>query len=159
MRKGEGTSNGSFDAFARKNASFSALLEAIGRGRVEARKQLIKLARARPSSVIPYAREVATLLDSTRLPVRQASIELLSLLSKVSPSAMAFLLPKLHELLSSEPQNAIANHAIEILHNYARTGREASRKVIPILTSSINKLKPRAAQRISTVLEDLSRLK
>jgi hypothetical protein len=140
-----------------KHLSFFGLIEAIERGGVEARTRLIELSHHRPRIVLPYARELAALLDSSRAPVRKASIEMLAALSRVSPTAMAFLLPTLHNLLANEPQNAIANHAIEILHNYARTSKEASRKVIPILKSNIKRLKPRAVTRILKVIEELSK--
>jgi hypothetical protein len=140
-----------------KQVSFSSLIEALGRGGVEARKRLVHIAHLRPKIVLPYARELAALLDSSRAPVRSASIEMLAVLSRVSPGTMAFLIPRLHDLLSEEPQNAIANHAIEILQNYARTSAAATSKVLPILRSNITKLKPKAAERISKVIEELSK--
>jgi hypothetical protein len=139
-----------------KHLSFSTLIEALGRGGVEARKCLVQIALLRPKIVLPHARKLAALLDSSRAPVRSASIEMLAVLSRVSPAAMAFLIPRLLDLLSEEPQNVIANHAIEILHNYARTSTAATSKVLPILRSSITSLKPKAAARISKVIEELS---
>jgi Bacterial regulatory proteins, gntR family len=140
-----------------KHFSFSGLIETIERGGVEARKRLIELAHFRPGTVLPYVRELAALLDSSRAPVQKASIEILAALSRVSPSAMAFLIPRLHNLLANEPQHAIAHHAIEILHNYARTSKEAAHKVIPILKSTITNLKPKTAARISNVIDELSK--
>ncbi len=140
-----------------KHIPFSSLFEAIGRGGVEARQRLMALVHHRPKIVLPYAREVAALLDSSRTPVREASIEILAMLSRVSPTAMAFLIPRLHDLLANEPQNTVANHAIEILHNYARTSKEAAQKVIPILKSSIMSLKPKTKAHVPQVIEELSK--
>lgn len=139
-----------------KHLSFATLIEAIGRGGVEARTRLVELAHHRPRLVLPHAKDLAALLDSTRGPVRKASIEMLAILLRVSPGAMAFLIPTLHYLLANEPQNAIANHAIEILVNYARTSKEAAQKVIPILKSSVKSLRPRTAARISDAIDTLS---
>src|ERR1019366_547921 len=75
-----------------KHLSFSSLITAIERGGVEARKRLLELSHLKPKMVLPYARELAALLDSSRAPVRSASIEMLAMLSRVSPSAMAFLI-------------------------------------------------------------------
>lgn len=113
--------------------TFSALIETVSRGGRDARRHLLELVRLRPRVLVPYVRNLAALLDSTRGPVRKASIETLAVLSRVSPAAMAFLLPKLHEILASEPQNVIVNHAVEILLNYGKTSARAARKVIPIL--------------------------
>jgi len=113
--------------------SFSALIEAVSRGGRDARARLDELIRHQPQVLLPYAKELAALLDSTRAPVRKASIETLAALSRISPSAMAFLLPKLHALLASEPQSVVVNHAIEILVNYGKTSARAAKKVIPIL--------------------------
>ncbi len=140
-----------------KHARFSNLIEAFERGRVEARTRLIELTRLRPRMVLPYAQEVAELLESSRTPVRKASIEMLAMLSKASPTAMAFLIPTLHNLLANEPQNVIANHAIEILHNYAKTSEQAAKKVIPVLRSSLSNLGPKAAANVSKILKDLTR--
>ncbi len=104
----------------------------------------------------PHLREVAKLLNSTRGEIRKASIEALAVLSRVSPAAMAFLIPKLHVLLSEEPQHAIANHAIEILHNYARTSERAARKVIPVLRTALSNLGPKGAAKVTKVLKELT---
>ena len=119
--------------------SFSALIEAVSRGGRDARARLDEMVRNRPQSLLPYAKELAALLDSTRAPVRKASIETLAALSRVSPAAMAFLMPKLHTLLASEPQTAIVNNAIEILTNYGKTSARAAKKVIPILAALVGK--------------------
>lgn len=119
--------------------SFSALIEAVSRGGRDARALLEELVRKRPHLLLPYAKELAALLDSTRAPVRKASLETLAALSSVSPAAMAFLLPKLHALLASEPQNVVVNHAIEILTNYGKTSARAAKKVIPILGVLVGK--------------------
>jgi hypothetical protein len=105
----------------------------------------------------PYLREVAKLLDSTRGPIRKASIEALAALSRVSPTAMAFLIPRLHALLAEEPQHAIANHAIEILHNYAKTSERAARKVIPILRTTLSELGPKSTAKVTKVLKELTK--
>jgi hypothetical protein len=109
-------------------------------------------------TIIPI-REVAKLLDSTRGPVRKASIETLAALSRVAPSAMAFLIPRLHDLLANEPQNALANHAIEILANYAKTSQQAARKVIPIFRNTIADLGPKSAAKVGKILSDLTKKK
>jgi hypothetical protein len=140
-----------------KHISFSSLFELVERGGVEARKRLIELSHLRPKIVLPYAKEVAALLDSTRAPVRNASIEMLAAISKVSPATMAFLIPKLHALLSNKPQNTIANHAIEILHNYAKTSERAARKVIPILRTTIANLGPKSAAKVNQLLKELTK--
>ncbi len=111
----------------------------------------------RPHITLPNLREVAKLLDSTRGEIRKASIEALAVLSRVSPSAMAFLLPRLHDLLAEEPQHAIANHAIEILHNYAKTSERAARKVIPILRTAITNLGPKSAAKVTKILKEIAR--
>jgi hypothetical protein len=113
--------------------SFLTLIEAVSRGGRDALAHLEELVENHPKTLLPYAKELASLLDSTRAPVRKASIETLAALSRISPAAMAFLLPKLHTLLASEPQNVVANHAIEILANYGKTSARAAMKVIPIL--------------------------
>jgi hypothetical protein len=140
-----------------KHLSFSGLIEAIERGGVEARARLIELSHHRPRVVLPYARELAALLDSSRAPVRKASIEMLAALSRVSPTAMAFLLPTLHNLLANEPQQAIANHAIEILANYARTSEQAARKVIPVLRTTLSNLGPKSTANVIKVLKELTK--
>ena len=119
--------------------SFSALIEAVSRGGRDARARLDELIRHQPQALLPYAKELAALLDSTRAPVRKASIETLAALSRISPAAMAFLLPRLHALLASEPQSAVVNHAIEILTNYGKTSARAAKKVIPILGTLVGK--------------------
>jgi len=111
----------------------------------------------RPRIALPDIRDVAKLLDSTRDPVRKASIETLAALSRVAPSAMAFLIPRLHALLADEPQNTITNHAIEILSNYARTSERAARKVIPILRNTISELGPRSASKVSKLISELTK--
>jgi hypothetical protein len=131
--------------------SFRVLIEAVSRGGRDARARLAELVQIRPHTLLPYARELATLLDSTRAPVRKASIETLAALSRVSPAAMAFLLPKLHALLANEPQNVMVNHAIEILTNYGKTSAQAARKVIPILRT----LGDENAKRVKKALEEL----
>jgi hypothetical protein len=140
-----------------KHFSFTGLIEAIERGGVEARNRLMELAHLRPHIMLPYTRELAALLDSSRAPVRKASIELLAMLSRISPSAMAFLIPRLHDLLSNEPQNAIANHAIEILHNYAKTSERAARKVIPIFRTTLANLGPKSAANVAKMLKELTK--
>ncbi|MFI5201924.1 MAG: hypothetical protein ACHQNE_06025 [Candidatus Kapaibacterium sp.] len=132
--------------------SFSALIEAVSRGGRDARAHLTDLARHRPYTVLPYARELAALLDSTRGPIRKASIETLAALSRISPAAMAFLLPKLHALLASEPQNVVVNHAIEILVNYGKTSARAAKKVMPILRDFGDK----NAKRVKKALDELT---
>jgi hypothetical protein len=108
------------------------------------------------ATIVPI-REVAKLLDSTREPIRKASIETLAALSRVAPSAMAFLIPRLHALLADEPQNALANHAIEILANYAKTSRQAARKVIPIFRNTIAELRPKSAAKVGKILAELTK--
>jgi len=119
--------------------SFSALIEAVSNGGRDARARLDEVVRHRPQLLLPYAKELAALLDSTRGPVRKASIETLAVLSRVSPAAMAFLLPKFHALLASEPQTVVVNHAIEILTNYGKTSARAAKKVIPTLGGLVGK--------------------
>ena len=136
--------------------SFSELFDRVARGGVEARTRLIDLARLRPRDVLPYVRDVAALLDSTRGPVQKASLETLAALSHIAPSAMAFLLPKLHSLLANEPQNAIANHAIEILANYGKTSAYAAKKVIPIFRTTVSQLGPKSAVRVRSILKEIT---
>ncbi len=112
---------------------------------------------ARTNIALPLLKEVAALLDSTRDEIRKASIEALAALSRVSPTAMAFLIPRLHTLLAEEPQHAIANHAIEILHNYAKTSERAARKVIPILRTALTNLGPKSAAKVKAVLRELTK--
>ncbi len=120
---------------------------------MEARDRLAELVRERPRHIVPYAKEIAKLLDSTSGPVRKASLETLAALSRVSPSAMAFLLPKLHTLLANEPQNTLANNAIEILSNYAKTSKQAAAKVLPILRKSLDGLGPKAAAQVRKIID------
>ena len=70
---------------------------------------------------------------------------------------MAFLIPKLHDLLAEEPQNAIANHAIEILSNYAKTSERAARKVIPVLRTTLVNLGPKSAAKVVRLIKELSK--
>ena len=131
------------------------LVEIVSRGSVEARNRLLALVRERPKLVVPYAKEIAKLLDSTSGPVRSASLEALAALSRVSPATMAFLLPKLHTLLSNEPQNTLANNAVEILSNYAKTSTQAAAKVIPILKKSLDGLGPKAAEQVKKIIDGI----
>ena len=133
--------------------SFPALIETVSRGSREARTHLMELVRKRPHVVLPHIRELALLLDSTQIPVRKAAIETLATLSHAAPGAMAFLLPKLHALLASEPQNALASHAIEILSNYGKTSAEAAKKVIPILRNLGGKPASKALDELSSAPE------
>ncbi len=141
---------------SKNNISLSSLVDAIAKGGVEARTRLVELVRQRPKVALPHIKDIAALLDSSKTPVRNASVEMLAILSRVSPSAMAFLIPTLHNLLSNEPQNSIANHAVEILVNYARTSKEAAQKVVPILASQIKRLAPLHAAKIKDAIEELS---
>src|SRR5438309_7894421 len=90
-------------------------------------------------------KELAKLLDSARTPLRKSSIEALALVSRVSPRATAFLLPRLHALLADEPQSALANSALEILINYAKTSHRAAQRVAPIFRETLAKLTPNSA--------------
>ena len=70
---------------------------------------------------------------------------------------MAFLIPKLHDLLANEPQHAIANRAIEILSNYAKTSERAARKVIPVLRTTLSNLGPKSAAKVAKVLKEITK--
>ncbi len=70
---------------------------------------------------------------------------------------MAFLIPRLHDLLAKEPQNAIANHAIEILSNYAKTSERAARKVIPIFRTTLTNLGPKSAAKVAKILKEITK--
>ena len=108
---------------------------------------ITKLASTRPQELLPYVEDIAKLLDSASAVARTGSLETLALLSRASPGTMAFLLPKLHTLLMEDPQNAVADRAIEILTNYAKTGKRAAEKVIPIFASTIDRIGVRNAKR------------
>ena len=66
---------------------------------------LARLASTRPQELLPHVEDVARLLDSASAAVQASSLETLTMLSRAAPGAMAFLLPRLHELLANEPQN------------------------------------------------------
>ncbi|HEY3874414.1 MAG TPA: hypothetical protein VGM92_02975 [Candidatus Kapabacteria bacterium] len=138
-----------------KPISFSSLLALFEQSSAEARKRIVELVEHRPKLALPHIEDVAALLESTKAPVRNASIEMLAALSRVSPTAMAFLIPALHELLSNEPQQAVANHAVEILTNYARTSKEAAQKVIPILQKNVRMWNPKLTLRVKDALKEL----
>ncbi len=99
--------------------------------------------------------DVAKLLDSASAVARTGSLETLALLSRASPCTMAFLLPKLHTLLMEDPQSAVADRAIEILSNYAKTSKRAAEKVIPIFASTIDRYGVRSAKRALEALGSL----
>lgn len=140
----------------KSSRSFSWLIEAFANGSEEARKHFIELAHLRPKLIAPLIPELESLLNSSKSSVQKASVEMLAILSKVSPAAMAVVIPTLHNILSNEPQNAVANHAIEILTNYGRTSKEAAQKVIPVLKKNVKKLKPVSVERISRAVQELS---
>jgi hypothetical protein len=102
-------------------------------------------------------KELAKLLDSARAPLRKSSIEALALASRVSPKAMAFLLPRLHDLLTDEPQSILANHALDILMNYANTSKRAAQKVAPIFRDAMTELGPKMAARVKQALKEMER--
>ena len=100
-------------------------------------------------------KELAKLLDSAREPLRKSSIEALALVSRVSPKATAFLLPRLHALLADEPHSVLANNALEILTNYAKTSKRAAQKVAPIFREAISQLGPKMAAQVKRALKEI----
>ncbi len=100
-------------------------------------KQVLRLARSTPELLLPHAKDIAKLIDSSDEPIRKSSLATLSLMSRISPKTVAFLIPRLHALLASEPQGVLANHAIEILTNYAKTSKRTADKVANVLTETI----------------------
>ncbi len=127
-------------------------MEVVARGSAEAAERLSEFVRKQPKEAVRHVREIAALLDSSKTPARTASIETLAVLSRVAPGAMAFLLPKLHALLSNDPQAGVANHAIEILGNYGKTSAHAAKKVLPIL----KQFGEQKARKVSSLIEELS---
>jgi hypothetical protein len=100
-------------------------------------------------------KELAKLLDSARAPLRKSSIEALALVSRVSPKATAFLLPRLHALLADEPQSVLANNALEILINYANTSKRAAQRVAPIFRETLTELGPKMAAKVKRALKEM----
>ena len=77
--------------------------------------------------------EIGRLLDSASGQVREASLQSLALVSRAAPGAMAFLLPRLHSLLSKDSTETVSEQAIEILTNYGRSSRNAAERALPLL--------------------------
>lgn len=118
---------------------------------------LLERARVQPDLFVPYAKEIAGLMDSASDQLRKGSIETLAVLSRVAPGAMAFLLPKLHMMLAAKPEDLAGEHAIEILSNYAKTSRQAAERVLPIIASTIDKYGTKNVVKALGVLQELGR--
>jgi hypothetical protein len=76
--------------------------------------------------------------------------------SRAAPGAFAFLLPRLHTLLSKDSTETVSEQAIEILTNYGRSSRKAAERVIPIFSNTVGKVNARAIRPIIDGLSELS---
>lgn len=110
-----------------------ALATATGSEGSRALARLVDKARSRPLELVQYLPQIGGLLDSANAQVREASLQSLALISEAAPSAVAFLLPRLHSLLAKDSTETVWEQAVAIVSNYGRSSRSAAERALPIL--------------------------
>jgi hypothetical protein len=95
------------------------------------------VAQSHPELVAPYADSLAPLLWHTTTRVRWEAMHALALVASLTPAAIHALLPRLEELIHSDPSVIARDYAVEALGGYASTGREAARQAYPPLQRAL----------------------
>jgi hypothetical protein len=130
---------------AAKCLSRPALLHSIARG-LESQDAVLsgdcaevmtEVAEERPGLVAPYARVIAAHLTSRTTKVRWEAAHALSLIATLVPDVVALSLPRLTDIIRSDPSVIARDHAADTIGNYAATSREAARAAFPILTETL----------------------
>ena len=111
---------------------------------------LLDAARQQPHELLPVLPELSGLLDSASGQVREASLQSIALISRAAPGAVAFLLPRLHTILSKDSTESVSEQVIEILTNYGRSSRVAAERVLPILRGAVDKVHGHTIQPLIT---------
>jgi hypothetical protein len=118
--------------------------------------RLLEIAERRPNELIRLLPEIGSLIESTSARISEASLQTIALVSRASPTAVAFLLPRLHNLLSKESTETVSEQVVEILSNYGRSSKAAAERVLPIFRNAIAKAGSRTLKPLSKGLSELS---
>ena len=98
---------------------------------------MTEVAEKRPEWVTPYARVIVSLLASRTTRVRWEAAHSLALIATLVPEVIAYSLPRLGEMIRSDPSVIARDHAVDTVGNYANTSPRAAREAFPLLVEAL----------------------
>jgi hypothetical protein len=94
---------------------------------------MTQVAQQHPEWVAPYLPELAKLLSHKVSRVRWEAVHALAFAAVAVPEAIPALLPVLTRVISADASIIVRDYAVDVIANYASTGKAAAEEAYPIL--------------------------
>jgi len=88
--------------------------------------------------VVPFAEAIISLLLSKETKTRWEAAHALSLIADKIPEIVFTLLPDLREMIERDKSTIVRDYSVDIVANYAKTGKDASEKAFGILKAVLD---------------------
>jgi hypothetical protein len=98
---------------------------------------MTQVAEQQPTLVAPYAKGLLALLAHKTTRVRWEAMHALALVAAHAPKVMRTALPRLEEIIHTDPSIIVRDYAVDALGNYAATGKAAAEKTYPLLKEAL----------------------
>jgi HEAT repeat protein len=117
---------------------------------------MTKVAESRPELVVSFAPALATLLNHDTSRVRWEATHALALISPRISETIGPLLPRLAEMIESDPSVVVRDNAVTALGGYGGTSQEAAEEVFPILEAALRRWDGKHAGRVLQALAEIA---
>jgi len=95
------------------------------------------VAKDQPESIVPYAKDLASLITHKTTRVRWEAIHALSLIAMLVPETIDTLIPVLAGLIRTDSSVIVRDYAVDIIGNYAGSGPFSAEKAFPLLKEAL----------------------
>ncbi len=94
---------------------------------------LTEVAKEQPTWVAPYGQSLPKLLNNKNNRARWETMHCISLIAEHTPNIVKPMLAQLKKIIDRDESIIVRDYAIDIVGNYAKTGKDAAQIAFPIL--------------------------
>jgi len=96
------------------------------------------ISESNPELIVPFADKVIPLIGNKETKTRWEAVHTLVFIADKTPDVIYSILPDLQELVEKDKSTIVRDYTLDIIANYAKTGKEASEKAFEILKEALN---------------------
>jgi hypothetical protein len=96
------------------------------------------ISESKPELIVPFAEKVIPLIVNKETKTRWEAVHTLAFIADKAPAVISSILPDLQGLIEKDKSTIVRDYTLDIIANYAKTGKEASEKAFEILKDALN---------------------